>query len=408
MDEITLKQFKFTQPEQEITKATDKDYLRLANRLLNTWRNRRLMPDIEDDLKKVICIGLTGYYQDVISDAGVYRAFTDECLRLFGKRVPFHEPTEDYIDYELNREDVEFVLWYELCFNSMKYRYLAPDDAKLLTLADALFKVLEDEYDEIPDPEGYNELFDCELYDPEDAEKLHDLSQWLFWKNWLLLPAFQLTFAQIYQHWMELQQSQSDPLKAKELIEADKQDAMAEMPTGPLALKLREWLHLILKGKMPKKRKQPLEAEVHPWYKAFMDANNMHDIRFIKTYDELNDFLINGMGWAKDEKHLPNLEKMQDFVLMVTPDRGLMVAHSIARCVNHPLNPFYDKDYASDHAFELLSKRAVCPGDMLRFFIKNDCLPDAHFPHSANKKLVADNADFIARAYLQEYYRAED
>lgn len=280
MDDITLKQFLFTQPGGEAGAPTDKHYLRLANRLLHTWDNRSLMQDAPDDLKKVVCIGLLGYYQDIITDAGLWRTFTDECLRRYGRRVPFHDDYEDYIDYELNRADVEFVLWYLLAFNSMQHRFLSPRDEKLLALSDALYKVLESEYDDIPAPEDYTTLFQCELHDPEDAETLHDLSQWLFWKNWLLLPPFQLTFAQIYSGWMEIQHTAATPQLAAERIEEEKQTAMAQLPTGPLALYLREWLSLLLTGKLPAPRRahtnEPAK-QPHPWYETFLKATGGRD-----------------------------------------------------------------------------------------------------------------------------------
>lgn len=410
MDDITLKQFLFTQPNGEVSVPSDKDYLRLANRLLHTWHNRALMQDAPDDLKKVVVLGLMGYYMDIIADAGVYRSFTDECKRLYGHRVPFHEDADDYIDYELNRADVEFVVWYQLAFNSMAHRFLSPRSPKLLQLADALYKVLEDEYDDIPAPQDYNALFDVEMHNPEDAETLHDLSQWLFWKNWLLLPPFQLTFAQIYSGWLEIQHSAPSPAEAAKQIDEEKQTAMAQLPTGPLALYLREWLSLILNGKMPapRRKKQQKEPKNHPWYDAFMAATGGRDLMFVKTYGELNRFLIDNLGWEKGEEHLPQFKNHEYFVLMVTPERGLMIAKNIAQCVMLADNPYYDEAHARDFAFHLLSQRGVCPGDMLRRLLELKAIPDARFPETEDTELVARDADFIARVYLQEFYRAED
>lgn len=410
MDDITLKQFLFTQPGGEVSVPTDKDYLRIANRLLRTWHNKALMQDAPDDLKKVVCIGLTGYYQDIISDAGVYRSFTDECMRLYGRRVPFHDNTDDYIDYELNLADVEFVLWYQLAFNSMSHRFMSPRDPKLLKLAAALYRVLEDEYDDIPAPHDYTALFQADLLDPADAETLHDLSQWLFWKNWLLLPTFQLTFAQIYSGWTEIQHTAASPEAAARQIEEEKQTAMAQLPTGPLALYLREWLPLILTGRItaPRKRKEESTPEAHPWYTAFLKATEGRDLAFFKTYEELNAFFIDGLGWEKGEEHLPQFKGRSFFALMVTPRHGLMVAKDIARCVKHPLNPYYDPEHAAGFAFNLISQRGVCPGDMLRRFLAEGAIPDARFPETDDTSLVSDNADFLARAYLQEFYRGDN
>lgn len=411
MDDITLKQFLFTQPNGEAASPTDKEYLRIANRLLRIWHNKALMQDAPDDLKKVVCIGLTGYYQDIISDAGVYRSFTDECKRLYGHRVPFHADADDYIDYELNLADVEFVLWYQLAFNSMSHRFLNPRDPRLLDLAAHFYKVLEDEYDDIPSPHDYTSLFQADIYDAEDTEKLHDLSQWLFWKNWLILPPFQLTFAQIYSGWTEIQNSAASQEEAVKRIEEEKQMAMAQLPSGPLALYMREWLPLILTGKMPsprKAREKETVEECHPWYTAFINATGGKDMIFIKDYDELNDFFINSLGWKEGEEHLPQLKGHGFFALMVTQRHGLMVAKDIARSIKHPLNPYYDSAHASEFAFNLLSHRGVCPADMLRRLLAEGAIPDARFPETDDTALVTENADFIARVYLQEFYRGDN
>jgi len=175
MDDITMRQFLFTQPDSEVEQATDKAYLTIANKLLRHWDKKCLLQEAQDDLKKVVCIGLTGYYQDIISDAGVWRSFINECKRLYGNYVPFHQDSEDYTLYELNLADVEFVVWYLLAFNSMQFRFMSPQNKDLLDLASELYTVLEDSYDDITAPAHYKDLFDCELHDPESSQTLYDL-----------------------------------------------------------------------------------------------------------------------------------------------------------------------------------------------------------------------------------------
>lgn len=418
MDDINIRQFLFAQPEGNVERPHDRIYLGIANRLYHTWKEKNLLQEAPDDLKKVVCLGLVGYYQDIICDAGLWRTFIDRCKELYGNYVPFHKDCEEYILYELNLADVEFVVWYYLSFNSMQFRFCPPYDDRLLTLAKELYKVLEDEYDEVPAPEHYRDIFDCELHDSEDTEKLYALGQWLFWKNWLLFPPFQLSYSQIYSELVEIRHNSPTPKVADERIEEIRQQVMTGMPTGPLALYLREWMNLLLEGKMPPTRKEEKAPEEHPYHTAFVKANNGKNIRFIPTYEELNDFFINGMGWGADEEHLPQFKGHRDFVLMATYDKGLMVAKDIAKCIKHPDNTLYDREYARNYAFNLLSQRAVCPSDMLRYICRNGWLPDARFPEmpamlpnrlneEEEQAVVADNWDFIARVYLQEFYRAD-
>ena len=113
------------------------------------------------------------------------------------------------------------------------------------------------------------------------------------------------------------------------------------------------------------------------------------------------------MHWNSLEEHFVKLKQHSDFVLMVTPYKGMMIAKDIAKCIKHQDNALYDQQYASENAFSLLSERGVCPADMLLYLIENNCLPDATFPNSDDTDAVKNNADFIARCYLQEYYRAD-
>ena len=147
MDDINIRQFLFAQPEGNVERPHDRIYLGIANRLYHTWKEKNLLQEAPDDLKKVVCLGLVGYYQDIICDAGLWRTFIDRCKELYGNYVPFHKDCEEYILYELNLADVEFVVWYYLSFNSMQFRFCPPYDDRLLTLAKELYKVLEDEYD---------------------------------------------------------------------------------------------------------------------------------------------------------------------------------------------------------------------------------------------------------------------
>ena len=420
MDSINIRQFMFAQPNGEAEQSSDKSYLSVANKLYHSWDSKGLLQEAPDDLKKVVCLGLTGYYQDIVSDAGVWRAFIDQCKELYGHYVPFHKDSEDYIVYELNRADVEFIVWYMLAFNSMQFRFCSPLEPSLIAVASELYSILEKEYDNIPVPENYKEMFDCELNNPEDTEKLYDLGQWLFWRNWLMVPPFQLTYATIYSQLVEIQHTAPSPEAARSQIEEIRNQVLTSMPTGPLALYLREWMSLILTGKMPSlKQDQPVNDEkAHPYYTAFIEANNGQELKFIHTYEELNDFFIHGMGWTPGEEHLPQFKGHTDFVLMATYNKGLMVAKNIAKCIKHPDNTLYDGKYADKFAFTLLSQRAVCPADMLIHICKNNWLPDAHFPEMANvspcdnniatsTSTVQENWDFIARVYLQEFYRAD-
>ncbi len=52
-------------------------------------------------------------------------------------------------------------------------------------------------------------------------------------------------------------------------------------------------------------------------------------------------------------------------------------------------------------------EQGVCPVDLLRYLFDNDMVPAARWPSAKDTSILHDNWDFLARLYLQKYYRAD-
>lgn len=398
---ISKQQFILRQPAAPEETSTDAYYLDLANRLVEIAKERKLFSSYPEKVVERGAMAVVGYYQDAICDAGVWHSFVDECRRMYGFNVPFYDNGEEYMDYELNRMDVRFMVWYALSMNYENLRVRNPFDAELTEGADAWWEELERVYDDSPLPEDYRLTHELEIHAEEDKEALYKLGNWLFMHCYLMTPAYAMTLSEIA--------SEFDLTKEDSIIELQKrmEQSMSEDPTGPLALYLGEWLYLIVEGNMPPAPKKKGEAPEHKYYAAFTKATGGKTVAYFPTYADLNRFFIKGMGWTEGEEHLQRMKNEKDFVVMVNRGKGMLLARNIARCIADPDNPLYDREYAKTHAIELLTERGCCPGDLLRYVCKNGWLPDAVFPGSDDAGLVAKNADFIARCFLQQYYRGD-
>ncbi len=399
-----MERFLVRQPSWPEETSTDKYYHKVANQLVEIARHDGLFRSWPESVVEQGALCLTGYYQDVIADAGIWHGFIDECRRRFGKTLPFYETTEDYMDYELNREDVRFMVWYVFAMTYESRRELYPLDSELLHGADRWYDYLDSIYEEAPIPARFKPAHELEMHNPEDHEQLMELANWLYMHCYLLTPANALTLSGILAD-PALHEGEDSHEKLREALHK----AMNEFPTGPLALYLREWLYLVVEDRMPPKPRVKAEQEdgkpaEHPYYTKFMAATAGRPIAYFATYDDLNRFFIEALGWAQGEDHLPALRRSKDFVLMVNPEKGMLAAHDIARCIADPDNPLYDAAYARDHAIDLLTVRGCCPGDLLKYVCGNGWLPDARFPGSDDTQLPAHNWEFIARCYLQQYY----
>ncbi len=401
MEKLTMQKFLVRQPAYPEETSTDKFFFDLANRLLEVTEKEHLFPSFPDVALRQCALSVIGYYQDVIADAGVWHAFINENRRLFGRHLPFYETPEDYIEYELNEEDVRFMCWYTLAMSWEKKRDMDPMDPEILKGARRWYDILEEKYEEAPVPEDYHLAHELEVHAAEDREKIMTLANWLYFNCYLMIPANTMNLSKI------LEEPEVKADDSREALTRRLQKAMSEDPTGPLALYVKEWVYLILHDKMPPKPRKKEDEEApaeHPYYTAFMQATGGKRIQYFSNYSQLNRFFIEALGWSQGEDHLPQLKNSSDFVLLVNPEKGMLLAKGVARCIADPENPLYDPAYAYKHAFELLTVRGRCPGDLLNFIYEHKWLPDAHFPGNGDLKLVAENWIFIARCYLQQYY----
>lgn len=397
---ITMQQFLLRQPAAPEVTETDGYYLDLANHLIEISKEKELFKGWPEKVVERTAMAVIGYYQDVICDAGIWRSFITECRNLYGRNMPFYDDGNDYMDYELNKADVRFMVWYALAMNYEERRVLYPYDSELLKSADAWWEELERVYDESPMPVDYRLAHELEMHAVEDSEAIYKLGQWLFMHCYLMTPAYALTLAQIASEF-DLSDPENIPAFQERL-----EQSMSQDPTGPLALFLREWLYLIVDGKR-RKSKARQEKQEHKYYTAFTKATGGETIRFFNSYEDLNNFLIDALGWAEGEEHLAQIKGNNDYILMVNREKGMLLASNIARCIKAPGNDLYDEGFAKEHAIELLTVRGVCPSDLLHTVCSNGWLPDAVFPDSDDHEVVALNWDFIARCYLQQYYTGD-
>lgn len=398
---ITEEQFMMRQPSFPERSATDPYYHRLANHLAEAGEKRKLLPGWPEAVVNRVCLGLVGYIQDILCDAGIWRSFINRHNEMYGKWLPYYETSEDYIPHELNPEDVRFLTWYTLSMNYEDRRLCNPMDPEIARAAEVWHAMLDRIYEEAPEPQEYHIWKGLEFNNSEEAEQIMHFSHWLYMHCYLLTPAYALTLSEIINR-----PGMRDPENFNQLRQA-LHDSMSDDPTGPLALYLKEWLHLILEGRMPKERKAEEPAGENATYRAFVEATGGSPIKFLGSYEEFNQFVTESLGWEKGEEHLPQFKGCRDFVLLVNRQKGMLLAHDICRCIKMEGNPYYDAEYAGSHAIYLMTVRGMCPADLLHYLWEHDALSDAHFPGDSDTMLVRDNRDFIARCYLQQYYRGD-
>ena len=149
--EIKVKDFMERQPNHPKVAETDQYYLWIALRLAKLWDESPWLRGLEDSVRRDVVLAVTGYFQDVVADSGLWRSFTRLHNHRHGSPLPHYDRGEDYIDYELNRDDVRYVIWWTIA-GEVGAEALDPHDTELEALAMAFHMLLDEEYEKAPVP----------------------------------------------------------------------------------------------------------------------------------------------------------------------------------------------------------------------------------------------------------------
>ena len=142
MIEISARDFMERQPTWPMVATTDRYYLALSRQLARAWDDSLLLDEIDDETRRDGILAVVGYFQDIVADAGLWRTFTRLHSQLNGSPLPHYQRSNDYVDYELNVDDLRTVLHYTLGL----HHHIAPQDPQLLALAQVFFTLLDEVY----------------------------------------------------------------------------------------------------------------------------------------------------------------------------------------------------------------------------------------------------------------------
>lgn len=247
--EITVKDYMERQPNHPKVAETDQFYLWIALRLAKLWDESPWLRGLDDDLRRDVVLAVTGYYQDVVADGGIWRSFSQLHSERNGSPLPLYDDVEDYVEFELNRSDVRYVIWWTIA-GEQGSEVLDPYDAELEALAMAFHLLLAEEYEQAPVPRQFCIANEVDLNNPQDARRVYDYAYWLYWRSFLLRPSSQgvMERALPEAHAIIAQAGEHD---ARPLLQDLNDRLMATEPAGPILLTIAQWLKLIIEGQLP-------------------------------------------------------------------------------------------------------------------------------------------------------------
>ncbi|MFI3278150.1 MAG: DUF3843 family protein, partial [Rikenellaceae bacterium] len=147
---IFPKEWKETHPYKN-SDPSDSYYTKIANRVLVALESTQFDEVLDKDKTRRVALALTSWFEDVMSDMGIWRAFTAECKRRYGSYLPFYDTSEDnYFPDEINLADVQFLLWHYVQQDSMGRALINPENIGLEMAAEVVYFLFDREYEVAP------------------------------------------------------------------------------------------------------------------------------------------------------------------------------------------------------------------------------------------------------------------
>ena len=131
--------------------ATDRYYVGIANHIYQILVDTEI--NLDDDWTKKTAITITAWFEDIISQTGIWQCFTEECERRYGARIPFYPIGEDYFPDEVNQEDIRFLLWHCLQQRYEGEKIINPENPGIEIASSLIYELLSEEYETAPENE---------------------------------------------------------------------------------------------------------------------------------------------------------------------------------------------------------------------------------------------------------------
>jgi hypothetical protein len=252
----------------------DNFYLNLCNEVYEILKSEEdFFEDKEmerEQIKQLSCV-VVSYYEDFISEIGIWNAFIEHNKTTIGEYLPFY-PTDDYENEYINWQDIAYLIWhyvtkwYDERIHSADYRPFVESGKEI-------FELLEQYIDESPASSHYEKLFTIKA-----NSDFFDFKTTL---NWFSTEAYTMGI-----EFGNNINNQLESLSVKEkltpnfgvLIYQFKEDYLYRKRSSFGALNATEWLALVCRCSEDKKQE-------------IRELSERHSKHFVSEGSESKDFL---------------------------------------------------------------------------------------------------------------------
>ncbi len=219
---------------------TDFKYLKIANDLLRIVCLSDWGREMDEYDRTSLALDLSLYFEDVVSDFGLWKSFITKHKELYNKYLPFYDINEDhYYTDEVNVEDICFLIWSHR-MGTQRNIFINPENTALVELGKAVYKYLDEQFENVP----INDTLKERLF---DREKLNDF----YYVKSILIWLVQNSYLQSFYITDDLIEDCCDSYMKSTMFDWN----MAEYTVssmiavnekiGPLAIKATEWFAIM-------------------------------------------------------------------------------------------------------------------------------------------------------------------
>ena len=228
------------------TNSVDQYYVGIANEIHKRLYSSTIADAFEEEENiRYTSLCLAAWFEDVISQTGIWQAFTAECRKRYGAYLPFYPIKGDYFPDEINLEDIRFLLWHHIQYLCRGISAINPENPGIEQTAQEIYGLLAEEYETAPENERMQEFLYHSAMEEEDFFRYREILDWFHYQCY-----FNIENVAQYRDEAErlLDDEKITPEMAETLIYATRTSLTFKGRRNLLSLTSPEWLALIGKA----------------------------------------------------------------------------------------------------------------------------------------------------------------
>ena len=186
---FTVSTIRSLHPRTLSPSPTDQDYALLANRLERALLTEQMDEIASPEAMKAIISRVIMYYEDIIADAGMWRAFVTKCRELYGRPYPFYPVEDEVFTDEPDINAVRLLLWDAFRDFRGQHTVINPENPYLNKAAQILYDILDSEFENTPINEQLADYFRKASF-ANDFYEMRDVLKWILFDCYLTSDAY--------------------------------------------------------------------------------------------------------------------------------------------------------------------------------------------------------------------------